>query len=62
VVVGGTTEVAGLEGFGLDEWVRRVLTAPYFGAVPGAKDLRPGPDAHLAETTLADWLARDTRS
>jgi uncharacterized protein YbjT (DUF2867 family) len=73
--VGGIIEVAGPEVFGLDEWVRRVLTArsdarevvtdpraPYFGAVPGAKDLLPGPDAHLAETTLADWLARDTRS
>jgi uncharacterized protein YbjT (DUF2867 family) len=72
--VGGITEVAGPEVFGLDEWVRRVLTArsdsrvvvtdpraPYFGAVPGAKDLLPGPDAHLAETTLADWLTRDTR-
>ncbi|MCR6489114.1 SDR family oxidoreductase [Amycolatopsis sp. OK19-0408] len=71
--VGGLTEVAGPEVFGLDEWVRRVLTArsdarevvtdskaPYFGAVPGPKDLLPGPDAHLAETTLDGWLA--TRS
>lgn len=68
--IGGLTEVAGPEVFGLDEWVRRVLTArsdarevvtdaraPYFGAVPGPKDLLPGPDAHLAETNLADWLA-----
>jgi uncharacterized protein YbjT (DUF2867 family) len=68
---GGITEVAGPEVFGLDEWVRTVLTAradprpvvtdpraPYFGAVPGPEDLLPGPGARLAETTLADWLAR----
>jgi uncharacterized protein YbjT (DUF2867 family) len=72
---GGITEVAGPEVFGLDEWVRTVLTArsdarevvtdpaaPYFGAVPGPEDLLPGPGAHLAETTLADWLAHDSRS
>jgi uncharacterized protein YbjT (DUF2867 family) len=69
--VGGLTEVAGPEVFGLDEWVRTVLTArndprevvtdpeaPYFGAVPGPRDLLPGPGAKLAETKLADWLAR----
>lgn len=69
--VGGLTEIAGPEVFGLDEWVRTVLTAredprevvtdpeaPYFGAVPGPRDLLPGPDAKLAETKLADWLAR----
>ncbi|MEV4145942.1 NAD(P)H-binding protein [Amycolatopsis sp. NPDC049691] len=69
--VGGLTEIAGPEVFGLDEWVRRVLTArqdprevvtdpaaPYFGAVPGAADLLPGPGARLAETKLADWLAK----
>ncbi len=69
--VGGVTEVAGPEVFGLDEWVRRVLTArsdprevvtdpaaPYFGAVPGPEDLLPGPGAHLAETTLGTWLTR----
>ncbi|MET8846385.1 NAD(P)H-binding protein [Amycolatopsis sp. NPDC004625] len=68
---GGITEVAGPEVFGLDEWVRTVLTAradprpvvtdpraPYFGAVPGPADLLPGPDARLARTTLAGWLAR----
>nr|WP_229903214.1 NmrA family NAD(P)-binding protein [Amycolatopsis bullii] len=68
---GGVTEVAGPEVFGLDEWVRTVLTvrsdprqvvtdprAPYFGAVPGPEDLLPGPGARLAETTLAEWLAR----
>jgi uncharacterized protein YbjT (DUF2867 family) len=68
---GGRTEVAGPEVFGLDEWVRTVLTArsdprqvvtdpraPYFGAVPGPEDLLPGPGAQLAQTTLADWLAR----
>ncbi|WP_372666303.1 SDR family oxidoreductase [Amycolatopsis kentuckyensis] len=69
--VGGITEIAGPEVLGLDEWVRKVLTArqdprevvtdpkaPYFGAVPGAKDLLPGPGARLGETKLADWLAR----
>ncbi|QKV80182.1 SDR family oxidoreductase [Amycolatopsis sp. Hca4] len=68
---GGVTEVAGPEVFGLDEWVRTVLTArsdprpvvtdpraPYFGAVPGPEDLLPGPGARLSETTLARWLAR----
>ena len=69
--VGGLTEIAGPEVFGLDEWVRTVLTArkdprevvtdpaaPYFGAVPGPAELLPGPGAKLAETKLADWLAR----
>ncbi|GAB3157873.1 NAD(P)H-binding protein [Amycolatopsis stemonae] len=69
--VGGITEIAGPEVFGLDEWVRTVLAAredprevvtdaraPYFGAVPGAEDLLPGPGARLGETKLADWLAR----
>ncbi|HET6710565.1 SDR family oxidoreductase [Amycolatopsis sp.] len=69
--VGGVTEVAGPEVFGLDEWVRTVLTArsdprrvvtdpraPYFGAVPGPADLLPGAGALLSETTLAEWLAR----
>jgi uncharacterized protein YbjT (DUF2867 family) len=68
---GGITEVAGPEVFGLDEWVRTVLTArsdprevvtdpqaPYFGAVPGPEDLLPGPGARLAQTTLTEWLAR----
>ncbi|MER6795277.1 NmrA family transcriptional regulator, partial [Amycolatopsis mediterranei] len=69
--IGGITEVAGPEVFGLAEWVRTALTArsdprqvvtdpeaPYFGAVPGPEDLLPGPGARLAETTLAEWLAR----
>jgi uncharacterized protein YbjT (DUF2867 family) len=69
--IGGITEIAGPEVFGLDEWVRTVLTArsdprqvvtdpaaPYFGAVPGPEDLLPGPGARLAETTLAEWLAQ----
>ncbi|MFI5592013.1 SDR family oxidoreductase [Amycolatopsis sp. NPDC051758] len=72
--LGGITEVAGPDVLGLDEWVRTVLTArsdprqvvtdpqaPYFGAVPGPEDLLPGPGAHLAETTLAAWLAHDSR-
>jgi uncharacterized protein YbjT (DUF2867 family) len=65
----GVHEVAGPEVFGLDEWVRTVLaarndsrevvtdpTAPYFGAVPGDKELLPGPNAELAKTTLTEWL------
>ena len=65
-----TNEIAGPEAFGLDEWVRTVLTARsdpreviadpkarYFGGVPGPATLLPGPDAHLAQTTLAGWLA-----
>ncbi|MGW3997357.1 SDR family oxidoreductase [Amycolatopsis sp. NPDC004772] len=68
---GGVAEIAGPEVFGLDEWVRTVLTArsdprpvvtdpraPYFGAVPGPEDLLPGPGARLADTTLAEWLGR----
>ncbi|MGW5742816.1 SDR family oxidoreductase [Amycolatopsis sp. NPDC003861] len=68
---GGVAEIAGPEVFGLDEWVRTVLTArsdprqvvtdpraPYFGAVPGPEDLLPGPGARLAGTTLAEWLGR----
>jgi uncharacterized protein YbjT (DUF2867 family) len=66
----GIREIAGPETFGLDEWIRTVLaahadprtvitdpTAPFFGGVPGKTSLLPGPDAELASTTLADWLA-----
>lgn len=66
----GTAEIAGPESFGMDEWVRTVLaarsdprevvadpTAQYFGDVPAPSALLPGPDAHLARTTLAEWLA-----
>jgi uncharacterized protein YbjT (DUF2867 family) len=69
--LGGMVEVAGPEVFGLDEWIRAVLvarsdqrevvtdpTAPYFGAVLEERSLLPGPGAHLAETTLTDWLKR----
>jgi uncharacterized protein YbjT (DUF2867 family) len=63
-------EIGGPEAFGLDEWVRTVLTArsdprevladptaQYFGGVPGPSTLLPGPNARLARTTLAEWLA-----
>lgn len=67
----GLVEVAGPEVFGLDEWIRTVLAAradqrpvvtddqaPYFGAVLAERSLLPDPGAHLAETTLTDWLKR----
>jgi uncharacterized protein YbjT (DUF2867 family) len=69
--VNGVTEVSGPEVLGLDEWIRTVLTAQsdprevitdpqaqYFGAVPAKNSLLPGPNAHVATTTLAGWLAR----
>jgi ornithine cyclodeaminase/alanine dehydrogenase-like protein (mu-crystallin family) len=63
LVTGGTARPidATLGGLLTGRYQARGVVAPYFGAVPGAKDLLPGPDAHLAETTLADWLTRDTR-
>nr|WP_042179980.1 SDR family oxidoreductase [Kibdelosporangium sp. MJ126-NF4]CEL14138.1 Putative secreted protein [Kibdelosporangium sp. MJ126-NF4]CTQ88505.1 Putative secreted protein [Kibdelosporangium sp. MJ126-NF4] len=73
--VGGRLEVAGPDVLGLDEWVRTVLAArkdtrevvtdeqaPYFGAVLSHDTLLPQPGAHLGEITLADWIARDTRT
>ncbi|MFI5719018.1 SDR family oxidoreductase [Nocardia sp. NPDC051750] len=69
--VGGTVEVAGPEVFGLDQWIRTVLTArsdprevrtdpqsPYFGAVLKPGSLLPGRDARLAQTRLSEWLAQ----
>ncbi|WP_280339649.1 SDR family oxidoreductase [Nocardia neocaledoniensis] len=69
--VGGTLEIGGPEAFGLDEWIRTVLTARsdprevvtdpqarYFGAILGPDSLLPGAGAQLASTTLAEWLAR----
>lgn len=69
----GTHEIAGPEELRLDEWIRSVLAArndtrtvvtdpaaPFFGAVPADDALIPGPDAELATTTLAEWLAHDT--
>ncbi|XVV39122.1 SDR family oxidoreductase [Streptomyces sp. CA-100214] len=69
--VNGVTEVAGPEAFRLDELLRDTLAAqndprtvvtdphaPYFGAELQETTLLPGPDAHIAETRYADWLAR----
>ena len=67
----GVVEVAGPEAVGLDELVRRVLSAAgdprpvvtddsvkYFGAHIGNASLTPGPDARIAPTHLDDWLSR----
>ncbi|WP_433590954.1 SDR family oxidoreductase [Nocardia sp. CA-145437] len=67
----GALEVGGPEKFGLDQWIRTVLTARsdprevvtdpqarYFGTLLGPDSLVPGPGAELAPTRLADWLAR----
>ncbi|MFF8778760.1 SDR family oxidoreductase [Streptomyces sp. NPDC015140] len=69
--VNGVAEVAGPEAFRLDELLRDTLAAqndprtvvtdphaPYFGAELQETTLLPGPDAHIAETRYADWLAR----
>jgi uncharacterized protein YbjT (DUF2867 family) len=69
--VDGTVEVAGPEVFGLDQWIRTVLTARsdprevrtdpqsrYFGAVLKPGSLLPGRDAQLAQTRLSEWLAQ----
>jgi len=66
----GVFEIAGPEAFGLDEWVREVLSyrgdprqvitdpnALFYGGVPGQSVLLPGPDARLAQTRLSAWLA-----
>ncbi|MFI7349440.1 SDR family oxidoreductase [Streptomyces sp. NPDC049936] len=67
----GVAEVAGPEAFRLDDLLRDTLAAqndprtvvtdphaPYFGAELQETTLLPGPDAHIAETRYADWLAR----
>ena len=64
-------EVAGPEAVGLDELVRRVLSATgdhrpvvtddavkYFGAQIDDATLTPGPGARIAPTRLDDWLSR----
>ncbi|MFD3453937.1 SDR family oxidoreductase [Streptomyces sp. NPDC058691] len=69
--VNGTLEVAGPDEFPLDELIRKglaakndprtVVTDPgarYFGAELKETTLVPGPNAHIAGTRLADWLAR----
>jgi uncharacterized protein YbjT (DUF2867 family) len=64
--VDGTVEVAGPEVLALDEIGRRLAAdgetvtsdgQPFFGAVIPVDALVAGPSAHLAPTTLADWLA-----
>ena len=64
-------EVAGPEARGLDELVRRVLSATgdprpvvtddsvtYYGAHLDNSTLTPGPGARIAPTRLDDWLSR----
>ena len=67
----GVVEVAGPEAIGLDQLVRRVLSAsgdprpvvtddsvPYFGAHLDDRTLTPGRDARIGPTRLDDWLSR----
>ncbi|MCD0484877.1 SDR family oxidoreductase [Streptacidiphilus sp. ASG 303] len=69
--VNGVVEVAGPDAFQLDELIRQGLAAKgdprevvtdvharYFGAELREDTLLPGPDAHLAATRFADWLAQ----
>ncbi|MEU6253891.1 SDR family oxidoreductase [Streptomyces sp. NPDC047043] len=69
--VGGVTEVAGPQAFQLEEFIRmglsahndprKIVTDPqatYWGAPLEENTLLPGPDAHIAETRFADWLAQ----
>ena len=68
---GAVVEVAGPEAVGLDELIRRVLSATgdprpvvtddsvrYFGAHLDDALLTPGPGARIAPTRLDDWLRR----
>jgi uncharacterized protein YbjT (DUF2867 family) len=63
-------EIGGPERIPQDEFVRRAFAAvgdprsvigdpeaPYFGAVLTGDELTPGPDADLASTTFAQWVA-----
>ncbi|MER6961636.1 MULTISPECIES: SDR family oxidoreductase [unclassified Streptomyces] len=72
--VNGVVEVAGPEAYPLDELVRKALAAKndprtvvsdvhatYFGVELKEDTLLPGPDAHIAETKLADWAAAQQR-
>ncbi|MDO0930507.1 SDR family oxidoreductase [Streptomyces sp. DG2A-72] len=67
----GLVEVAGPDTFQLDELIRKALAAkqdprtvvtdphaPYSGAEVKETTLLPGPDARIAETRFADWLAQ----
>jgi uncharacterized protein YbjT (DUF2867 family) len=73
--LGGRLEVAGPEQFGLDEWIRTVLTARkdprevvtdpeahYFGAVMQQDTLLPKSGAQFGQISLADWLALDSQA
>jgi uncharacterized protein YbjT (DUF2867 family) len=68
---GGVIELGGPESIGLDELIRRVLTATgdprtvitddevtYFGARLDLTTLTPGPGARLAPTRLDAWFGR----
>ena len=68
---GAVVEVAGPDAIGLDELIRRVLSAtddprrvvtddsvPYFGAHLDDTLLTPGPGARIGPTHLEDWLSR----
>ncbi|GHD38982.1 LysR family transcriptional regulator [Streptomyces mirabilis] len=69
--VNGVVEVAGPETFELEDFIRmglaakndarKIVTDPkatYWGAELQETTLLPGPDAHIAETRFADWLAQ----
>jgi uncharacterized protein YbjT (DUF2867 family) len=71
----GVLEIGGPEVFGLDEWIRTVLTAradsrevvtdpeaQYFGTKLKDDSLVPKDGAQLGQTSLKDWLARDTQA
>jgi uncharacterized protein YbjT (DUF2867 family) len=69
--VNGVVEVAGPEAFQLDDFIRTGLAAKndprkviadpealYWGAELQENTLLPGPDADIAGTKFADWLAK----
>ncbi len=69
--VNGVVEVAGPEAFQLDELIRKGLAAKndprtvvtdehatYFGTELKESTLLPGPDAIIAKTRFADWIAQ----
>jgi uncharacterized protein YbjT (DUF2867 family) len=71
----GIVEIAGPEPLGIDEAVRRYLTAtgdarrvitdadaPYYGVKVSERTLVPGNTARLGTTRLDDWLAHVTRA
>ncbi len=71
----GTIEVAGPEPVGLDELVRRFLTAKkdprtvtsdpsarYFGIAVNDQSLTPGANPRIGKTRFADWLSQSMAS